>query len=106
MFSALRRSWNSYRRPKRAKRLITGASDHPEAANYFIGNDIQYFGISTAISLGVTKIQRVLKKTPFWTNTMLFSHSLGQNKTFPAPLGMSQLQQLLALRSTLNIESC
>ena len=80
MFSALRRSWNSYRRPKRAKRLITGASDHPEAANYFIGNDTQHFGISTAISLGVTKIQRVLKKTPFWTNTMLFSHSLGRTR--------------------------
>jgi hypothetical protein len=61
--------------------LITGASDHPEAANYFIGNDIQYFGISTAISLGVTKIQRVLKKTPFWTNTMLFSHSLCPERT-------------------------
>jgi len=62
--------------------LITGASDHPEAASYFIGNGAQHFGISTAISLGVTKIQRVLKKTPFWTNTMLFSHSLGRTEKY------------------------
>jgi len=66
--------------------LIAGASDHTEAANYFIENGTQLFDISTAISLGVTKIQRVLKKTPFWTNTMLFSHSLGRTRSSSATL--------------------
>jgi hypothetical protein len=50
-----RRSWNSCRRPERAIFTTIGVSDHPEAANYFIGNITEHFGASTVVLLGDTK---------------------------------------------------
>jgi hypothetical protein len=81
--------------------LFDGASDHTDANNYFGGNGTNNLGIATTISLSETKTQNFFEKTSIWTITMLFSHSLGQNR--PLVIDCQTIQ--LDFNSLLNLFS-